>query len=107
MTLRQAQGKKSPEPIGKTLEAVFKGLTAGQKSPQQRILEALDEFLDKEELAHIQPQALRDKALTLRVSSPARAYVLNLKKNKLLKMLQEKLGEDIISEIFLRVGPVK
>ena len=99
--------KRAAEPIGKTLEAVFKDLTANQKSHQQLILEALDGFLDKEELAHIQPRALRDKALTLRVSSPARLYVLNLKKNKLLKMLQEKLGKDIISEIFLRVGPVK
>ena len=99
--------KRAAEPIGKTLEAVFKELTARQKSHQQIILEALDEFLEKEELSHIQPRSLRDKTLTLRVSSPARLYVLNLKKNKLLKMLQEKLGEDIISEIFLRVGPVK
>ena len=95
------------EPIARTLENIFKGLSSNQKSPQQVIQEVLGEYLDVKELKHLQPWGLRDKILTIKVSSPARLYTLNLKKNKLLKILQERLSPDIISEIFLRVGTVK
>lgn len=95
------------EPIAKTLEAVFRQISSAQKSHQQVIYEILNAELDKKELRHIQPWDFKDKSLTLRVDSPARMYALNLKKAKLLKVLQEKAGKDIISEIRLRIGPVK
>ena len=95
------------EPIAKIIEAVFRQISSAQKSQQQVIYEILNSELDKKELRHIQPWDFKDKALTLRVDSPARMYSLNLKKAKLLKVLQEKAGKDIISEIRLRIGPVK
>ena|SRR3989338_441100 len=95
------------EPIAKTLEAVFRQISSAQKSHQQVIYEILNSELDKKELRHIQPWDFKDKSLTLRVDSPARMYSLNLKKAKLLKVLQEKAGKDIISEIRLRIGPIK
>jgi Dna[CI] antecedent, DciA len=95
------------EPIAKTLEAVFRQISSAQKSHQQVIYEILNSELDKKELRHIQPWDFKDKALTLRVDSPAWMFSLNLKKAKLLKVLQEKAGKDIISEIRLRIGPVK
>lgn len=94
------------EPIAKTLEAVFHQISSAQKSHQQVIYEILNSELGKEELRHIQPWDFKDRVLTLRVDSPARMYALNFKKVKLLKVLQEKAGKDIISEIRLRVGPV-
>ena len=95
------------EPIAKTIEAVFHQICSSQKNKQQVIYEILNSELDEKESRHIQPWDFKDKVLTLRVDSPGRMYLLNLKKAKLLKVLQEKAGKDIISEIRLRIGPVK
>lgn len=95
------------EPIAKTLEAVFLQISPERKNQQQVIYEILRLGLTEEESRHVQPWDFKDKVLTLRVDSPGRMYQLNLKKAKLLKVLQEKAGKDIISEIRLRIGPVK
>ena len=75
-----------------------------KKAKEQAVYNTLMSSLDKEEAVHIKPWNLYKKALTIYVDSPARMYSLNLKKNKLLKILQDKLSADIINEIHLKIG---
>lgn len=95
------------EPIARTLEAVFKELTAAKKGAQEDAGSALLSLLDEEEKKHIKPQGLRGGILTLHVDSSARMYALNLKKARLLKQLQEKTEPRAVKDIRLRIGAIK
>lgn len=95
------------ERINKTIEDVLAGLAAGKKESKQIIYEAVLEELSLEEKKHIQPYSFKKNILTLQVSSPAWMYTLNLKKNRLLKTLQQKAGEKEIKEIKLKIGVIK
>ncbi len=77
------------EQIAKTLEAVFKELSASKKDTQQMVYNELMAQLDEKERRHIRPGSLHRGVLTLYIDSPAWMYSLNLKKARLLKRLQE------------------
>ena len=93
-----------PEPIAKTLEAVFKELSSAKKDASEAACNELAALLDEKEKKHIKPQGLRAGVLTVHIDSPARMYALNLKKSQLLRKLQEKTGRDTVKEIRLRIG---
>lgn len=95
------------EPISKTIEAVFEKISSSKKDEEQMIRSVLTEALNRKEAAHMRPFCLHKKVLTIHVDSPGWMYAMNLKKNKLLKILQEKAGVGIINEIRLRIGPLK
>lgn len=95
------------EPIARTLEAVFKELSASKKDARQDVSNALLSLLDEEEKKHIKPQGLRGGVLTLHIDSPARMYALNLKKARLLKQLQERTEPRAVKDIRLRIGALK
>ena len=95
------------EPISKTIEAVLWGLSSAKKEARYIVYEMLLEALDEKEKKHAQPLCLEKKILTLNVDSPAWMYSLNLKKARLLKTLQEKVGSDVIKEIRLKIGILK
>lgn len=95
------------EPIAKTLQAVFEGLSAPKKDARQEVCAALVSLLDEEEKKHIKPWNLESGVLTLHIDSPARMYALNLKKNRLLQQLRERIKPQAVKEIRLRIGALK
>lgn len=96
-----------PEQIGKTIEGILKGLGQGKKESKRLIYDTIIEHLDAQEKQHIQPYNYSNGVVTLYIDSPNWMYVFNLKKKKFLKVLQEKAGEEIISEIRLRIGALR
>lgn len=99
--------KTRPQPIKTAIEGFLRELLTNKKNTGEIITKALGECLEKKELKYVQPMELKNKVLIILAASPARAYALTLRKKKLLKLLQERLGQDIISEIFFRVGQIK
>jgi hypothetical protein len=53
-----------------------------------------------------QPLRIRDRILEIRVSQPVWMQQLQLLKPKILKQLNERLGEELLDDIFLKRGPV-
>lgn len=96
-----------PEPIAKTLEAVFKELSVSKKDALQDVYSAIWLLLDEKEKKHTRPWRLKGGVLTLHIDSPAWMHALNLKKARLLKQLQEKIGRDTVKDIRLRIGVLK
>lgn len=92
------------EPIGKTIGAIFKGLSSSGQDNKQRVYDTFLALLDVKEKRHIEPWSLQNKVLTLYIDSPARLYAFNLKKPRILKALQEKAGSSIIEQIRLKIG---
>lgn len=92
------------EPIGKTIRTIFQGLSSSQQDNKQRVYDTFLALLDEKEKLHIEPWSLQNKVLTLYIDSPARLYVFNLKKPRILKALQEKAGSSIIEQIRLKIG---
>jgi hypothetical protein len=95
------------EPIAKTLQAVFEGLSAPKKDPRQEVCGALVSLLDEEEKKHVKPWKLESGVLTLHIDSPARMFALNLKKARLLQQLRERIKPQAVKEIRLRIGALK
>lgn len=93
------------EPIGKTIETIFRDLSSSKQDNKQRAYDTFLALLDEKEKAHIEPWSLENGVLTVCVDSPARLYTLHLKKQKLLKILQDKTGPGIIERIRLKIGP--
>lgn len=95
------------EPIAKTLQSVFEGLSAPKKDARQEVCGALVSLLDEEEKKHVKPWNLQSGILTLHIDSPARMYTLNLKKARLLQQLRERIKPQAVKEIRLRIGALK
>ena len=94
------------EPIGKTIEAVLKGLSQGRGGQQEAVGSAIMSLLDGQEKQHARPGRLSKAVLTLYIDSPTRMYALNLKKARLLEKLRSEFGQDAVCDIRLRIGKV-
>lgn len=95
------------EQIGKTVEAILKALSSAKKETKQVIYDTIIESLDAREKKHIQPYSYKNNVVTLHIDSPTWMYAVNLKKNQILKIVQEKTGIEAVKDIQLRIGVLK
>lgn len=95
------------EQIGKTVDALLKALQSDKKDTKQVIYDTILESLEENEKKHVQPYSYNNNVVILHIDSPARMYAVNLKKNQLLKKVQEKTGKEAVKDIKLRIGIIK
>lgn len=92
------------EPIGNIIESIFKDLTSQKKEKERDIFNILLSQFNEQEKKHIKFLSLYKKVLTLKIDSPVWMYSINLKKPRLLKIAQDKIGRDMIEKIHLKIG---
>lgn len=93
------------EPIRATTQRLIKNWsTKRQKDIEAVLKDSLKKFLTKQERRHIKYYFLKDSRIILNVDSSAWLYLLNLKKEQLLKNLNQILKpKGVLTEIFLQL----
>jgi predicted nucleic acid-binding Zn ribbon protein len=97
-------GKSSPTPIADVLKTVFDKLDPQSAVSRESVDSFWKELVGEVGFRHSRPSALRKGLLTVRVDSSAWLEELAMKKRKLLKGLQSRLGKDKISQIHFKTG---
>lgn len=94
------------EHIGVITEKLIKDWQGKTRTQKKEVLgDSLKKLLSKKEQKHIMHWSLRDSRLILSVDSSTWLYILNLKKEQLLKGLNQILSpQEAITEIFLQLG---
>lgn len=92
------------ESVSKIIETVFKDLTSREKEKERFVFEILMSQFNEKEKGHIKFLSLYKKVLTLKIDSPVWMYSINFKKPKLLKIVQNEAGPDVVERINLKIG---
>lgn len=95
-----------PQQIGRTIDVIFKELSAGRKDKWENLRQVLKACLTQEERKHAQPWDLKEGILVLCVDSPAQMYALNLKKEELLRKIKDGVGGELVKSIRLKIGSI-
>lgn len=94
--------------IKEVINSVIGKLSDSRKKDLKKELEkGLKKILEKEDLKHIKVATFFYGILCINVDSPARAYKLNLKKERLVEYLNSNFGEGNLKGIHFRIGKIK
>jgi len=108
MPARPLPGKgPEPQPIGKALDAVMRGLGAPEASGVHLVFDRWAEVVGDSLAARTHPLRIDGKRLVLAVDEPAIATHVRFLQTQLLARLEELLGPDRVTALDLRVGPGK
>jgi len=101
--------KSTPQPIGDVLKDVVAQLSQTKKKDAAKIFSGWRSLAGKELARHSKPASLRKGTLSVFVDESAWLYQANLQKEKLLKLLQKKMGKEAekIQRIQFRIGRIK
>ena len=93
------------EIIGNTAQRLIRNWLTRRQNKEEDIIKAdLRRLLTKQEMRHINRYFFKDARIILHVDSSAWLYQLNLKKEQLIKCLNQALKSDqAITEIVLRL----
>ncbi len=94
-------------PIGEVLKDVVEKLSQTKKKDATKIFSVWASCAGKELTRHSRPAYLRRGTLWVFVDDSAWFYQASLQKEKLLKALQKKLGEQKIQKIQFRIGKIR
>ncbi|MEW6170590.1 MAG: DciA family protein [Candidatus Omnitrophota bacterium] len=94
--------------IKEVINSVIGKLSDSRKKDFKKELEGgLKKILEKEDLRHVKVTTFFHGILCINVDSPARAYKLNLKKERLTEYLNNNFGEGNLKDIRFRIGKIK
>ena len=91
--------------VSDVLTQLLKSLSLEKVSHQAAIFSLWERAVGKEIAVHAQPEELRADRLYVRVRSSAWIQELTLLKPTLLANLNAALGENIVGDLVLRLGP--
>lgn len=100
-------GPVGPQPVGKGLDRLVRGLGGPSAQTVGAVFGRWVEIVGEQIAAHTHPLALRDGALQVAVDDPAWAPELRFLEPKILGRLQEVLGTVEVDRIEVRVRPAK
>jgi hypothetical protein len=96
-----------PQPIGKALDQVLRGLGAPEASGVHLVFDRWEEVVGPALAARTRPVRIEGDHLVLAVDEPAMATHVRFLQAELLARLEELLGPGRVTALDLRVGPKK
>lgn len=108
MAARPLPGRgPGPQPVGKALDAVMRGLGAPEGSGVHLVFDRWAEVVGESLAARTKPLKIDGGRLVLAVDEPAIATHVRFLQAELLARLEELLGPGRVTALDLRVGPKK
>jgi len=98
--------KGAPVPISKAVEAVLRGLGSGRAPQADSLGKAWSRAAGENSVKHTRPVDIKDGVLVVHVDSSGWLHKLTMEKIKILSQIKGELGEDLIKDIKLRIGPI-
>jgi hypothetical protein len=106
MTARPRPGDGAgPQPIGRALDRVLRGLGAPEASGVHLVFDRWAEVVGEGLAARTRPLRIEGNHLVLAVDEPAMATHVRFLQGQLLARLEELLGPGRVVALDLRVGP--
>ncbi|MBM3253674.1 MAG: DUF721 domain-containing protein [Candidatus Omnitrophica bacterium] len=94
----------SPKPIADIISDIIKKTSKSDKKSPVAIEVAWRKSVGEKIIRHAMPISFRNKILVIGVDSSIWLYQLGFLKREILTKLKKSLGEDVISDIFFRIG---
>ena len=108
MTARPLPGEgPGPQPVGRSLDRVLRGLGAPEASGVHLVFDRWAEVVGEGLAARTRPLRIEGNHLVLAVDEPAMATHVRFLQGQLLARLEELLGPGRVTALDLRVGPKK
>ncbi len=105
---RATSGKRArmprPQGVSALLASVFGGKPAARLLREIAIWQVWDEVVGPQVARRARPTAIRDGVLTVTVASGPWLQQLTFLKGEIITRLNEKTGEDLVREIYLKAG---
>ena len=108
MAIRPLPGDdRPPQPLGKALDAVMRGLGAPEASGVHQVFDRWSEVVGEALAARTRPLRIEGDRLVLAVDEPAMATHVRFLEKELLTRLEDLLGPGRVTALDLRVGRKK
>jgi predicted nucleic acid-binding Zn ribbon protein len=99
--------KEQPRAIKDVVSAILEGLRNKEPSLEEKLLQEWKRVVKSNIVRHSKPITCKGSRVVINVDSSNYLYELNLQKETILIRLQERLGEDKVSEIRFRIGGIR
>jgi predicted nucleic acid-binding Zn ribbon protein len=87
--------------LGEVIKEFLKNFGLEEKVTEARIAEAWEKIMGPGIARYTKRISLRNKTLTIQLSSPALRQELSYGKTKIIKMINEAVGKDVVEELIL------
>jgi predicted nucleic acid-binding Zn ribbon protein len=87
--------------LGEVIKEFLKNFGLEEKVTEARIAEAWEKIMGPGIARYTKRISLRNKTLTIQLSSPALRQELSYGKTKIIKMINEAIGKDVVEELIL------
>ncbi len=95
---------KRPAPVADLMAAIFRGKPAEKRLEEGRIWLVWDAAVGRQIAAKARPVSFRDGTLTVAVVSAPWMQQLTFLKKGILEKLNERLGLEVVRDIYLKAG---
>jgi predicted nucleic acid-binding Zn ribbon protein len=106
MAARNENDRTGPRPVGGVLTEVVARLGLRRSLDDYRIFEAWDRVVGPQIARHAQPVRLDARRLVIHVHSAVWLQELTLLRDDLRRRINEWMGRELVSELFLVLGPL-
>jgi predicted nucleic acid-binding Zn ribbon protein len=93
-----------PRPIAALLAETFRGKPLEKRLEEAEIWRVWDETVGRQIASKARPSRFQDGVLTVTVNSAPWMQQLNFMKRDIARRLNERLGKDLVREIYLKAG---
>ncbi len=97
---------RRPVRIGQAMEEVLQSVDLEGIWKQMSIARLWKEVVGPIISRRTKPESLRKGQLQVRVSDPVWLHQLSMMKSRIISQLNERMGEELVKEIHLRIGKV-
>jgi predicted nucleic acid-binding Zn ribbon protein len=87
--------------LGEVIKEFLRNFGLEEKVTEARIAEAWEKVMGPGIARYTKRISLRNKTLTIQISSPALRQELSYGKTKIIKMINEAIGKDVLEDLIL------
>lgn len=98
------QMRSKPVAIKDVIEKIIEGLGSEKSSEAKTLSSSWARAIGEENVRHARPVEVKNKTLIVHIDSSGWLHKLTMEKARLLKQIQEDLGEGVIEDIKMRIG---
>ena len=95
---------KRPAPLSDLMDSLFRGKPAEKRLEEGKIWLAWDDAVGAQIAAKAHPVSFRDGTLTVAVASAPWMQQLTFLKRGMIEKLNERLGKELVRDIYLKAG---
>lgn len=94
--------KSNQQTLGEVIKEFLKNFGLEEKVTETQIAETWEKIMGPGIARYTQRISLRNKTLTVQLSSPALRQELSYGKTKIIKMINEAIGKEVVEDLVLR-----